>query len=125
MPKANTICKYSKCDRGENGGRKHFYACAYCTATEHWKSIACCREHYDLYIQEVLAERAKGADIDTLPDRTDMSKEEVRQLKQKPLSEVKKQTEEELKDYADKNGKVNIDSAVDKVNEKLDGKKKK
>ena len=56
--KSNTICKYSKCNLGENGGRKHYYSCGYCVATENWKSMACCKEHYDLYIKEVLTSKS-------------------------------------------------------------------
>lgn len=124
MKKANTICKYSKCNLGENGGRKHYYACAYCTATNNWKAIACCKEHYDLYIQEVLAEREKGNEPDTLPDRTDMTKEEVKALKRKPLKKVKEQTMKELKDYADEDGNVDIKAAVEQINKEIDESKK-
>lgn len=123
MKTANTICKYSKCNRGENGGRKKYYACMYCAATENWKAMACCKEHYDLYIQEVLAAREHGEEVDTLPDRTDMTKEEVKKLKKKPLKQVKAETEKELKDYADENGEVNINEAVEQINKELDNAK--
>ena len=123
--KANTICKYSKCNLGKDGGRKHYYACAYCAATDNWKAIACCKEHYDLYVQEVLAEREKGNEPDTLPDRTDMTKSEVKALRKKPLKKVKEQTLNELKDYADEDGNIDINEAVKKINEEIDEKAKK
>lgn len=118
--KSNTICKYSKCNLGKDGGRKHYYSCGYCVATENWKSMACCKEHYDLYIKEVLAARAEGKEIDTLPDRIDMSKEDIRSLKKKPIKQVKKETEKELSEYADENGEINITEAVDKINKEID-----
>lgn len=118
--KSNTICKYSKCNLGENGGRKHYYSCGYCVATENWKSMACCKEHYDLYIKEVLEARASGKTIDTLPDRTDMSKDDIKNLKKKPIKQVKKETEIELSDYADENGELNIIEAVSKINKEID-----
>lgn len=118
--KPNHICKYSKCTLGKDGDRKHYYACGYCDATENWKSMACCKEHYNLYIKEVLAAREKNEVVDTLPDRTDMTKEEVKKLKKKPLKQVKLETEEELRNYADENGQVNIKEAVEKINSEID-----
>lgn len=115
--KPNHICRYSGCTLGEDGGRKHYYACNYCDATESYKSVACCREHYDLYIKEVLASRAAENSLDLEPERTDMSKEEVKEMKKKPLKTVKEETEKDLKGYANKKGKVNIAKAVDKINE--------
>ncbi len=120
MKKANTICKYSKCNLGKDGGRKEYYACMYCAATENWKSLACCKEHYDLYIQEVLDARAKGENPDTLPDRKDMTKEEIKALKKKPLKKVKEETVKELKEFADEDGNVDIQEAVDQINKKLE-----
>ncbi|MCI8416415.1 MAG: hypothetical protein HFI33_02735 [Lachnospiraceae bacterium] len=121
--KANTLCKYSKCNLGKNGGRKHYYSCGYCAATENWKSMACCKEHYSLYIEEVLAARERGELPDLLPDRTDMSKDEIRFLKRKPLDQIKKETENELSDYMDSDGNVNILGAVDLINKDLESNK--
>lgn len=118
--KPNHICKYSGCTLGKDGGRKEYYACGYCDATENWKSMACCREHYDLYIKEVLEARGQGKKIDTLPDRTDMTKEDIKKMKKKPLKQIKEDTEKELKDYADENGNIDINDAVKKVNKKID-----
>lgn len=120
--KPNTICKYSKCKNGQDGGRKHYYACVYCLGTENWKAMACCKEHYDLYIKEVLANREPIKGDDLLPDRTDMTKEEIKKVKMKPLSQLASETKEELKDYADENGEININEAVDKVNAEIDSK---
>ena len=120
--KPNTICKYSKCNSGKDGGRKHYYSCNYCVATENWKSLACCKEHYNLYIEEVLKAREYGQSIDTLPDRTDMSKEDIKSLKKKPIKQIKKETESELKNYMDDLGGLNINDAVEKINKELDQK---
>ncbi len=58
MAKPNHICKLSTC-------QKPYYACGSCVASESWKASACCKEHYVLYVQEVLAEREKTADAKT------------------------------------------------------------
>lgn len=118
--KPNHICKYSKCTLGSDGGRKKYYACGYCDATENWKSMACCKEHYSLYMQEVLAAREKNENVDILPDRIDMTKDDIKKLKKKPLKQVKKETEDELREYADENGEVNITDAVEKINIEID-----
>lgn len=118
--KPNTICKYSGCTYGKDGGRKHYYSCVYCAATENWKSMACCKEHYELYIKEVLLEREKGIEVDILPDRTDMTKEEIKKVKMKSKKQLAMEAKKELKDYADENGEVNIQEAIDKVNAEID-----
>lgn len=120
--KPNHICKYSKCTFGSDGGRKKYYACGYCDATENWKSMACCKEHYNLYMQEVLTAREKNEIIDTLPDRIDLTKDDIKKLKKKNLKQVKKETEDELREYADENGDVNITEAVEKINAEIDKK---
>ena len=121
--KANHICKYSGCTLGKDGGRKEYYACNYCDASENWKSVACCKEHYNLYIQEVLEARSKGKKVDILPDRTDMNKEEIKKMKKKSLKKIKEETEIELKDYANEDGKVDILEAVEKINKEIDEEK--
>ena len=118
----NHICKYSMCTFGSDGGRKKYYACGYCDATENWKSMACCKEHYNLYMQEVLTAREKNEIIDTLPDRIDLTKDDIKKLKKKNLKQVKKETEDELREYADENGEVNITEAVEKINAEIDKK---
>lgn len=118
--KPNHICKYSKCTFGSDGGRKKYYACGYCDATGNWKSMACCKEHYNLYMQEVLAAREKNESVDILPDRTNMTKNDIKKLKKKPIGQVKKETEDELREYADENGEVNITEAVEKINAEID-----
>ena len=119
--KANTICKYSKCNLGKDGGRKHYYSCGFCVASENWRSMACCKEHYQLYMEEVRHARQSGQETDLLPDRTDLTKEEVRALQKKPLDQVKQETEQELSEYAQEDGNLDLIQAVEKINKELEG----
>ena len=97
-----------------------YYACNYCDAVESWRSLACCKEHYLLYQEEVLAERAKGKTPDTLPKRTDMTSEQVKKLKKKSISKVRKETEKDLSEYKDMIEEVGILETVNHINEELD-----
>lgn len=119
---ANHKCKYSKCTLGPGGGRKEYYACPHCDASQSWRSMACCREHYSLYIEEVLAARAGGNDVDLLPERTDMNPDEVKSLVNMPLKKAIEITREELKDYAEDIDEIGIPAAVEKINEEIDNK---
>lgn len=118
--KPNHICKYSKCNLGEDGGAKHYYACDYCDRTNAWRSSACCIEHYELYIQEVLEARSKGNKIDVLPRRTDLENVEIERILEAPIEEVKKKTEEELKDYLDNN--TTLDEVIETINTEIEKK---
>ena len=86
--------------------------------------MACCKEHYDLYIQEVLDARSHGEEVDTLPERTDMTKDEVKELMTRPVEEVLEEAKEELKDFANPDGTVDIGEAVDLINENISRKSK-
>lgn len=121
--KPNHICKYSGCKNGvdENGnpGPKHYYACDYCDRVANWKSMACCFEHYQLYIEEVVRERAKDH---MLPSRTDKTEEEVKALMAEPIEEVKERTEKELSEYVPEGESLNVEKVVEKINEEIDKK---
>ena len=93
--KANHICKYSKCNLGDNGQPKQYYACDYCDRINSWKSIACCKE------------------------RTDMSEDEIKGLYNIPADVVLEKTNQELQYYKDKYGINNINEVVDKINDEL------
>lgn len=121
--KPNHICKYSGCTLGEDGSRKHYYACDYCDRTNSWRSVACCMEHYDLYVKEVLDARSKNRRVDTLPERTDMGRDEVNELLNSPVEEVMENTKEKLKDYLSE--EVSLAEAVDKINDEIDNNAKK
>lgn len=83
--------------------------------------MACCKEHYQLYMEEVRHARQSGQETDLLPDRTDLTKEEVRALQQKPLDQVKQETEQELSEYAQEDGNLDLIQAVEKINKELEG----
>lgn len=126
MIKPNHICKYSKCNLGkdENGNpcQKHYYACDYCDRTANWKSMCCCFEHYQLYIQEVLEVREYDRKLSMLPHRTDMTEEEVKQLMTEPIDLVKEKTEKELSQYKENDEALNVEKVVEKINDEIDKK---
>lgn len=123
--KANHKCKYSKCTLGSDGGRKEYYACPHCDASQSWRSMACCKEHYILYIEEVLAARADGKDVNLLPERTDMNSDEINAVVNTPLEKAIEATKDELKDYAEDIEEIGIPATVDKINVELDKEKAK
>ena len=120
MVKPNHICKYSGCTLGDDGGRKHYYACDYCDRTETWRSMACCIEHYELYIKEVLEARAANKVVNTLPERTDKTESEVKELFKQSKQETFDNAKEELKEYME--GGETIAQAVEKANKDIEKK---
>lgn len=110
--KPNHICKNPEC-------RKEYYACSFCDKNRTWRSVACSPECYKKYTDLVIAERSKGKTIEIKPERTDMNESQVDELLKKPLDEVLEETKEELKDFADIDGNVNITDAVEEINEIL------
>ena len=120
MVKPNHICKYSGCTLGDDGGRKHYYACDYCDRTETWRSMACCIEHYEQYIKEVLEARAANKVVNTLPERTDKTESEVKELFKQSKQETFDNAKEELKEYME--GGETIAQAVEKANKDIEKK---
>lgn len=118
--KANTICKYSRCSLGRDGGRKHYYSCSYCAATGNWRSLACCREHYELYLEEVLAARNAGAAMAPLPERTDLTAKELASLRACQKEELLALTKEELGDYAGRLEASSLSEVIEEINRDLD-----
>ena len=116
--KPNHICKYSKCNN-------EYYACNVCDHINSWRSMACSKEHYDLYIKEVLAARAKGKTVDVLPERTDMTKEETKEMLNSSIQEAQAKTEEELKDYSEYLKENGLAETIEKVNQDIDTEKSK
>ena len=121
--KANHKCKYSKCTLGADGGRKEYYACPHCDASQSWRSMACCKEHYNLYVEEVLAARANGDNVNLLPERTDMTPDEVKAMVNTPLDKAIEATKEELRDYAEDIDEIGMHATVEKINEEIDKQK--
>lgn len=122
MVKPNHVCKYSGCTLGEDGGRKHYYACDYCDRTESWRSMACCIEHYELYIREVLEARAANKVVNTTPERTDKTESEVKEILNQDENQALESAKEELKDYM--SGGETIVQAVEKANSDIEKKNK-
>lgn len=116
----NHVCKYSKCNLGENGQPKKYYACDYCDRTNSWRSIACCFEHYNLYIDEELEKKSKINKINLLPNRTDMTSDEIKSLYNTPADQVLEKTQQDLQEYMDKYGVYDIGNVIVKINEELD-----
>lgn len=122
--KPNTLCKNRDCTQGEDGGRKHYYACHYCAHTENWRAMACSWECYLAYQAQLIEARRRDEPIDLLPERTDMSREEVQALiSETPTEEVVKMTEAELADEIEEHPAMGFDEIVDHVNEQMDKRK--
>lgn len=113
--KPNHICKNPNC-------RKHYYACDLCDRSQNYKSVACSRECFEIYTNLVLESRMKNKKVDILPDRTDMSKEEVKKLMKKPVKEVEEKTKKDLSDYIKDEEKINLTEIVEKINKDIDEK---
>lgn len=83
--------------------------------------MACCPECYEAYLQQVKEARSHHENTDTLPDRTDMTKQEVEALiKSADTGEVFEQTVKELKEIFDAGQATTIDGAVDVVNKRIE-----
>ena len=113
--KPNHICKNPNC-------KIHYYACDLCDRSQNYKSVACSRECFEIYTNLVLESRMKNKKVDILPDRTDMSKEEVKKLMKKPVKEVEKKTKKDLSDYIKDEEKINLTEIVEKINKDINEK---
>ena len=119
---ANHICKNKNCTKGTDGGRKHYYACNYCARTLSWRSVACSLECYNEYVAQVIESRSKNKKVNILPERTDMTTEEMKKnIFDKPVEKVFEETKEELSDYINAETS-DFSSIVDKINLDLDNK---
>ena len=91
-----------------------------------WRAVACCLECFEAYIQQVREARGEVAAIpeqELLPERTDMSVEEVRKIvKEESFEDAFEQTKAELSDIFEEHPDYGIADAVDEVNRKLDAK---
>lgn len=114
----NHICKNINCPNGINGEPKHYYACNYCDRSNQWRSMACSIECYEAYMQQIAEARSKNKKVDILPDRTDMNKEEVKELLEQPIEKVMEDTKEELKEYLDDG--TTITQAIETINSEID-----
>lgn len=113
----NHICKNILC-------RKKYYACNFCDRSSNWKSVACSKECFDEYQKQVIEARSKGKTPSLLPERTDMTETELKELLEKPIEQVFEETKEELKDYISDEDSTNFSEAVEKINLEIENKKK-
>ena len=118
--KANTLCKNKNCTKSKDGSRKLFYACIYCVKRQNWRSVACSQECGIEYFKQVEEARSQNQEIDTLPDRTDMTKAEVKEIFNKPDKELIDESKAELSGYKDDIDEVGLINVVEKVNQDLD-----
>ena len=112
IKKPNSLCKNINC-------RKSFYACAYCTHKIAWRSVACCPECFDAYMGQVAEARAANRKVNTLPERTDMTAEQVKELIATPTDEVIAATKEKLSEYSDDLDTIGLGETIDKINEEI------
>ena len=108
IKRPNSICKNINC-------RKPFYACAFCTHTNAWRSMACSIECYLAYGDQVCEARAAKKKVNLLPERTDMTETEIKEFMEKPIDEIIAITNEELKDYSG-----SIAEIVTQINDEID-----
>lgn len=128
MPQPNTICKNPNCHNGEDGGRKHFVACTYCAknskSKQLWRAYCCSPECWDEYQEQVRIARSGGTPVDDVPERTDMTREEVVQLiEEMPDETVEELTREELSGYLAEDAELtpeNISPALAVINAEMD-----
>ena len=113
IKKPNSICKNKNCG-------KLFYACAYCTHKLAWRAVACSIECHEAYMNQVAEARSKGKSVNLLPERTDMTQDEVKELINTPSEEVIEATKEELADYASELGTHGFVGTVDIINNEID-----
>lgn len=121
LKQPNTICKNRNCTKGKDGGRKHYYTCRYCVHSISWRSVACCPECYEAYMEQVADARGQNKFIDRLPARTDMSADDVLYLVTEASTEdVVRDTVDELSDELIKYEGLSFGQIVDHINMDLD-----
>lgn len=101
------------CHKGEDGGRKKYYACDVCDRTS-YRVIACSPECY----AEIM--RIRNKPVEMRPERSDKTEAEVDEIMTAPIEEVEKRAREELSDYAEELETVGLEKVVDMINEKID-----
>jgi len=69
--------------------------------------------------EQVKEARAANREVNPLPERTDMTEEQVKELLEKPADEVIEATKEELSDYSDDLTTFGLGSTIDKINDEI------
>lgn len=122
--KPNHICKNIYCNKGDDGGRCHYYACDTCTKTISYRALACSPECFSAYMEQIKIARSHGDDVNLFPERTDMTHDEVVTLiTTTPMSEVKEKTISELLDYDEDIKAHGLGTTIDNINKTMKRKK--
>ena len=69
---------------------------------------------------QVMKARSRGSAEDILPERTDMTRDEVVELIHAPIEQVVQETERELVAEIEASPSKGFDEIVDQINEELD-----
>lgn len=109
----NHICMNMACHRGENGGRKRYYACDACDRKS-FRVVACCPECYAA-VMKALKPNEK-----IRPSRTDKTEAEIDEIMTKPIEEIEAKTREELSDYEKELDTIGLDGVIEIINHKID-----
>ena len=121
LKQPNTVCKNRDCKNGTDGGRKHYFACLYCTHSENWRAMACSWECYLAYQDQIREARQKMEPMDLVPERLDMTRDEVVALiEDTPTEQVVAQTNIELATEIEEYPSYGFGEIVDAINAELD-----
>lgn len=113
--KPNHICRNPNCKKGENKTRKHYYACDYCDRTNTYRAYTCSIECWKEF-----CEISKNENV--TPLRIDKTEEEVKEIYNKTIKEVKAETIEQLSDLKEEIEEGGIQKAIEVINENIDKK---
>lgn len=105
-PKPNHICA--------NCG-KSYYACNYCDRTG-YRWLACSPECF-----KQVAWKHGTKYYHLKPQRTDLTDEQINELLEKPIEEVRRESLAQLSDYKTEIEQIGFDGVVDLINRELDG----
>lgn len=110
----NHICKNANCTKGEDGTRCHYFACDICDKKLTWRSMACCKECYDEYMNQISMSRQSR---NLYPERTDMTHGEVVNLVvNENFNTIKTKTMNELAAYSEEIETNGLECVIDKIN---------
>ena len=70
-------------------------------------------------MNQVAEARAKNVKVNLLPERTDMTSEEVQDLINAPTDEVIESTKKKLRGYSDELGALGLNGTVDLINKEI------
>lgn len=70
-------------------------------------------------MKQVAEARAANRKVNTLPERTDMTAEQVQELIATPTDDVIEATKEELSEYSEDLETIGLGETIDKINEEI------